>query len=89
MIFFADAKFRGYLSLTSPNLLILYLTTIQQLRDPINSDTLIFDISTADSPRIALIEDISFDGDIVVFSSEDLLENLRSLRDRQFCEKYG
>ena len=54
------------------------IATIQQLPEAINSDILIFDISTADSPSIALIQDISFDGDIVVFVSEDLPENLRA-----------
>ncbi len=57
--------------------------TIQQLPDPIDSDTLIFDISTPDSPSIALIQEISFDGDIVVLASENLPENLRAgLEDR-------
>ena len=35
-------------------------------------DTLIFDISSADSPSIPLIEDISFEGDIVVFVPDSL-----------------
>ena len=56
----------------------IMIATIQQLPDPIDSDTLIFDISAADSPSIALIEEISFDGDIVVFTSEDLPENVRA-----------
>ncbi len=57
--------------------------TIQNLPEAIDSDTLIFDISSPDSASIALIEEISFDGDIVVFSSEDLSGNLRAgLEDR-------
>lgn len=35
-------------------------------------DLLIFDISSADSPSIPLIEEISFEGDIVVFAPADL-----------------
>ncbi len=31
-----------------------------------------FDISTAESPSFRLIEEISFDGDIVVFAGSDL-----------------
>ncbi len=59
------------------------ITTIQELPDPIDSDILIFDISSSDSPSIALIQEISFDGDIVVFTSEDLPDNVRAgLEDR-------
>ncbi len=41
-------------------------------------DILLFDISSSESEAIRLIQDISFDGDIVVFTSEDLPENLRA-----------
>ncbi|MGF1488180.1 MAG: hypothetical protein ACFBSE_13930 [Prochloraceae cyanobacterium] len=52
------------------------------LRSP-RSALWISEISTADSPSITLIQEISFDGDIVVFASEDLPENLRAgLEDR-------
>ncbi len=62
----------------------IQVTTIPKLPQSLdNIDVLIFDISTADSPSIALIKEISFDGDIVVFASEDLSENLRAgLEDR-------
>ena len=41
-------------------------------------DILLFDISSSESEAIRLIQDISFDGDIVVLTSEDLPENLRA-----------
>ncbi len=47
-------------------------------RSDLDSDRLIFDISSPDSASIALIEEISFDGDIVVFASSDLAKNLRA-----------
>ena len=37
-----------------------------------NIDLLIFDIKSADSPSIPLIEDISFEGDIVAFVPDSL-----------------
>ena len=55
------------------------VTTIANLPDSIaDIDILIFDISSPDSPSIPLIQEISFDGDIVVLTSEDLPENLRA-----------
>ncbi len=41
-------------------------------------DLLIFDISSSESEAISLIQDISFDSDIVVFAFSDLAENVRS-----------
>ena len=53
--------------------------TIQNLPDAINNyEILIFDISSPDSPSIALIQDISFDGDIVVFVPESLPDNVQA-----------
>ncbi len=37
-----------------------------------NIDVLIFDISSADSPSIALIEEIDFKGNVLVFADPDL-----------------
>ncbi len=55
------------------------IATIQDLPESLeDSDILIFDISSPDSPSIALIQEISFDGDIVIFTSENLPENLRA-----------
>jgi len=54
------------------------IATIQELPDPIDSDILIFDISSPDSPSIALIEQISFNGDIVVFVPESFDEKIRA-----------
>ena len=49
-------------------------------------DLLIFDISSSNSEAIALIQDISFDGDIVVFASSDVAENVRSSLEEKVCE---
>ncbi len=57
----------------------IQVSTIPKLPESLdNIDILIFDISTAGSPSIALIQEISFDGDIVIFASEDLPDNVRS-----------
>ncbi len=65
-----------HLQLQPDNIKVATIAKLPQSLD--NIDVLIFDISTGDSPSIALIKDISFDGDIVVFVSEDLPENLRA-----------
>ena len=65
-----------YLEINPDNLQVTTIPKLPQSLD--NIDVLIFDISTADSPSIALIEQISFDGDIVVFTSENLPENVRA-----------
>ncbi len=51
----------------------IQVTTIPKLPQSLdNIDVLIFDISTADSPSIALIEEIDFKGNILVFADADL-----------------
>ncbi|MGF1488095.1 MAG: helix-turn-helix domain-containing protein [Prochloraceae cyanobacterium] len=65
-----------HLQLQPDNIQVTTITQLPQSLDHI--DILIFDISTGDSPSIAIIKEISFDGDIVVFVSEDLSGNLRA-----------
>ncbi len=50
-------------------------------------DVLIFDISSADSENIALIEDLKFEGDIVVFAAADLLQEVIANLSKQVTEK--
>jgi len=55
----------------------IQVTTIPKLPQSLdNIDVLIFDISTADSPSIALIEEIEFKGNILVFAPADLPEDI-------------
>ncbi|MDJ0728143.1 MAG: helix-turn-helix transcriptional regulator [Prochloraceae cyanobacterium] len=55
----------------------IQVTTIPKLPQSLdNIDVLIFDISTADSPSIALIEEIDFKGNILVFADPDLSQEI-------------
>ncbi len=65
-----------HLQLQPDNIKVATIPKLPQSLDHI--DVLIFDISSPDSPSIALIPKISFDGDIVVFASEDLPDNVRA-----------
>jgi len=62
----------------------IQVASIENLPESLEEfDLLIFEVSSPDSPNIALIKEISFDGDIVVFVSENLPENVRAgLEDR-------
>ena len=71
----------GCVQLQPDNIRVATIPKLPQSLD--NIDVLIFDISSPDSPSIPLIHKISFDGDIVVFTSEDLPDNVRAgLEDR-------
>ena len=63
------------------------IATIPTLPDSLeNIDVLIFDISNADSPSLALIQDIDFDGDIIIFSTIDLPEEVRDAIDHKVTD---
>ncbi len=55
----------------------IQVTTIPKLPQSLdNIDVLVFDISTADSASIALIEEIDFKGNILVFADPDLSQEV-------------
>ena len=65
----------------------IQVTTIPKLPDSLaDIDVLIFDISSADSASIALIKDLKFEGNIVVFAAADLPQEVLTNLSNQVTE---